>query len=239
MRLLTWNIHKGIGGLDRRYDLARIVDAIHHEQPDLVCLQEVDHFVRRSRHHDQPDLLAGELGFPVRLYQLNVKLKEGGYGNLILSRWEFLTKHQVSLKLGWRKPRGAQIVVVDTPGGPLRLVNWHLGLAEHERHWQARHLLEHHLFREGHRHPSVIAGDTNDWRDTLTRGVFQPAGFRQTTHPLSRFRTFPAWAGLGALDKVFVCSRVRVDRIHAIRTKLTRRASDHLPVVIDFESVGQ
>jgi endonuclease/exonuclease/phosphatase family metal-dependent hydrolase len=234
MRLLTWNIHKGIGGVDRRYDLTRIFEAIRHEQPDLVCLQEVDHFVRRSRHHDQPELLARELGFPVRTYQLNVKLKEGGYGNLILSRWEFATKHQISLKLGWRKSRGAQIVVVDTPAGRLRLVNWHLGLAEHERHYQARHLVEHPLFREGAAHPSVVAGDTNDWRDTLTRGVFQPASFRQVTHPLSRFRTFPAWAGLGALDKVFVCERVQVERVHAVRTQLTRRASDHLPIVIDF-----
>ena len=87
------------------------------------------------------------------------------------------------------------------------------------------------LFQQRHGRTAV-----GQFRERVSqRGVFQPAGFRQATHPLSRFRTFPAWAGLGALDKVFVCDRVRVDRIHAVRTKLTRRASDHLPVVVDFE----
>ena len=28
MRLLTWNIHKGIGGRDRRYAMDRIFDVI-------------------------------------------------------------------------------------------------------------------------------------------------------------------------------------------------------------------
>ena len=53
MRLLSYNIHKGIGGRDRRYDLQRIIDVIEEENPDLICLQEVDHNVRRSRFHDQ------------------------------------------------------------------------------------------------------------------------------------------------------------------------------------------
>ena len=48
MRLLSWNIHKGIGGRDRRYSLARIIDAIEAENPDLICLQEVDRLVRRA-----------------------------------------------------------------------------------------------------------------------------------------------------------------------------------------------
>ncbi|MFN5756450.1 MAG: endonuclease/exonuclease/phosphatase family protein, partial [Planctomycetia bacterium] len=49
MRLLSWNIHKGIGGRDRRYSLARIIDCIEAENPDIICLQEVDRLVRRSR----------------------------------------------------------------------------------------------------------------------------------------------------------------------------------------------
>ena len=48
MRLLTYNIHKGIGGRDRRYSLERIIDVIEAENPDLICLQEVDRHVRRS-----------------------------------------------------------------------------------------------------------------------------------------------------------------------------------------------
>ena len=41
MRLLSWNIHKGIGGRDRRYSLDRIITCIEAENPDLICLQDL------------------------------------------------------------------------------------------------------------------------------------------------------------------------------------------------------
>src|SRR4051812_10626424 len=147
MRLLSYNIHKGIGGRDRLYRIGRIIGVIEEENPDLICLQEVDRHVRRSRFDDQPRLLAGSFHTVAELYQLNVRLKTGGYGNLLLSRWPLRSHHQVSLRLEDRKPRGAQLAVVETPEGPLHLVHWHLGLIERERRWQAEHLLRHHLFR--------------------------------------------------------------------------------------------
>ena len=57
-RLLTYNIHKGIGGVDRRYRPERIVEVVAHYQPDIVCLQEVDEGVKRSQFHQQAELLA-------------------------------------------------------------------------------------------------------------------------------------------------------------------------------------
>src|SRR5437773_883752 len=112
MRVLTYNMHKGIGGRDRRYRLERIIEVIEEENPDLICLQEVDRHVRRSGHHDQPRLLADYFKAAAHLYQMNVHLKEGGYGNLLLSRWPLRSRHQVSLRLSTRKPRGAQLAVV-------------------------------------------------------------------------------------------------------------------------------
>ena len=137
MRLLSYNIHKGVGGRDRLYRFERIIEVIESENPDLICLQEVDHNCKRSRYDDQPILLAQAFRFPGSLYQANVYLRgnAGGYGNLILSRWPFQKTHQVSIRLKNRKPRGAQISVVETPEGLLHLVNSHLGLAERERHW--------------------------------------------------------------------------------------------------------
>ena len=148
MRLLTYNIHKGIGGRDRRYRIHRIIDVIENENPDIFCLQEVDRNVRRSRFHHQAQLLSEYFAMEHRLFQLNVHLKTGGYGNLILSRWPFRSHHQVSLKLNSRKSRGAQMVVIESPEGPLHVANVHLGLAEKERHWQVNKLLNHHLFQE-------------------------------------------------------------------------------------------
>lgn len=234
MRLLSYNIHKGIGGRDRRYRIDRIQKVIADLAPDVVCLQEVDRNVKRTRHDNQPEQLAGSFAGAGVLYQLNVHLKGGGYGNLILSRWPLRTSHQVSLRLKWRKPRGAQIAVIETPEGPLHLVHWHLGLAEKERHWQVRHLLEHPHFRESAHLPTLIVGDSNDWRNRLAHHSFARHGFTHVTAPRDHFRTFPAYYPVVSLDKAFARGDLDFRRVHVIHTHLTKRASDHLPLVIDF-----
>jgi endonuclease/exonuclease/phosphatase family metal-dependent hydrolase len=233
MRLLSWNIHKGIGGRDRRYSLARIIDCIEAENPDLVCLQEVDRLVRRSRFDDQPRLLAGYFRCH-SVFQPNVHVGDGTYGNLVLSRWPVQSRHRVTLRLGSRKSRGAQLILVDTPEGPLHLVNTHLGLAEHERHWQITRLLGHMLFRAADRLPTVIVGDFNDWRNTLSEGLLAASGFSQVTSPVSRFRSFPSWLAIGSLDKAFVRGPLDVRHARIVKTSLSKAASDHLPLVVDF-----
>ncbi|MGD9724577.1 MAG: endonuclease/exonuclease/phosphatase family protein [Pirellulales bacterium] len=234
MRLLTYNIHKGIGGRDRRYDLSRVIQVIEDENPDLICLQEVDHHCRRTRFHDQARLLAQHFNAAAFLRQTTVRLKTGGYGNLILSRWPFQSVHQISLRMPTKKPRGAQIAVVESPEGRFVLVHWHLGLAEKERHWQVNHLLTHHLFRETDGLPALVAGDCNDWRNTLGKGPFANHGFTQVTHPISRFRSFPAYFPMGALDKAYIRGELLVRAARVVRSRMARRASDHLPLVIDF-----
>lgn len=234
MRLLSYNIHKGIGGRDRHYRLSRIIEVIEQENPDFICLQEVDRHVPRSHHDDQPKLLGEYFHSVGQMYQMNVHLKSGGYGNLLLSRWGLKTHHQISLTYKGRKPRGAQIAVVDTPEGELHLVNWHLGLAEGMRQWQVGHLLQHHLFREAGHLPTLIVGDFNDWRNTLGEKVFAGYGFSQVTAPVHRFRSFPAYWPLGALDKAFVRGTLHIKHAHVVRNLLTKHASDHLPLVLDF-----
>lgn len=238
MRLLTYNIHKAIGGRDRRYSLDRIIAVIEAENPDLICLQEVDRDVKRTNHHDQPRALAEAVHAVGSLFQLNVKIKGGGYGNLMLTRWPMIRHHQISLRVGMKKPRGAQIAVVDTPEGPLHLVNVHLGLAEYERQWQLEHLMRHHLFRESSELPTLVVGDTNDWRETLTPVLVARHGFVAVTHPRSRFRSFPAYLAMGSLDKAFLRGAIEVRRAHVVRSSLTREASDHLPIVVDFHLNG-
>jgi endonuclease/exonuclease/phosphatase family metal-dependent hydrolase len=234
MRLLSYNIHKGVGGRDRRYRIERIVEVIAAEAPDLICLQEVDKHVRRTRHDNQPAILAEAFHTVATLYQINVHRGEGGYGNLLLSRWPLRQTHQVSLRMRRRKPRGAQLAVVETPEGPLHLVHWHLGLAERERHWQTAHLLNHELFGESAALPTVIVGDFNDWRNTLAHGPFARHGFHQATAPRWRFRSFPAQYPILSLDKAFQRGPVEIQHARIVHTPASRVASDHLPLVVDF-----
>lgn len=232
MRLLTYNIHKGIGGTDGRYDLNRIHSLIESLNPDLLCLQEVDRNVSRSGFDDQPKLLAANLRFE-SFFQFNYPVEKGGYGNLILSRWKFAQTHQISLQWGPRKMRGAQIAVIDTSEGQLHLVNVHLGLGKDERLWQMFHLLQHRLFRESLELPTLIVGDFNDWRNLLQKPLLEQ-GFEQMTRPVSRFRSFPAALPVGSLDKVYAKGTFYRTTGHAVHGHLARSASDHLPIVVDF-----
>jgi endonuclease/exonuclease/phosphatase family metal-dependent hydrolase len=234
MRLLSYNIHKGIGGRDRLYRIDRIVRVIADEHPDIICLQEVDRNVRRTRHDDQPEHFAAAFAAVGANYQLNVHLRRGGYGNLVLSRWPFEASHQVSLRLRRRKPRGAQLIVVATPEGPLHVVHWHLGLAERERQWQVHHLLGHPAFLESADLPTLVVGDFNDWRNTLAHGPFARHSLHQLTLPLRRFRSFPAYYPVVSLDKAFTRGPVDVRHVRVVHNRLARRASDHLPLLIDF-----
>lgn len=234
MRLVTYNIHKGIGGRDRRYNLERIIDVLQSLDADFLCLQEVTIDLPRTSSHDQADILAARFQPMVATFQQNVKWKVGGYGNLVLSRWPLLEHHRISLQFGQKKPRGAQLVVVETPSGPLRLTNWHLGLSEGERHWQTLHLLTHPIFHSTAEHPTMMCGDFNDWRNTLGKALLVPKGFVPVTSPASRFRSFPATMPVMSLDKAFHCEGIATESAHVVNTRETRRASDHLPLVVDF-----
>ncbi|HEY2881294.1 MAG TPA: endonuclease/exonuclease/phosphatase family protein [Pirellulales bacterium] len=234
MRLLSYNIHKGIGGRDRLYRLQRVIDVIESENPDLVCLQEVAKNSPRSHYDDQPKLLAEYFKLPEHLFQQTVHMKTLNYGNLLLSRWPLAAKHQISLRFNMKKPRGAQIAVIETPEGPLRLVHFHLGLTERERKWQIDHLLRHPLYRESETLPTLLVGDYNDWRNRLHRGQLADHGYQHITTPIYRFRTFPAWMAISSLDKIFSRGNLFIRHARVGHTLLARRASDHRPLVVDF-----
>lgn len=235
MRILSFNIHKGIGGQDRRYRLERILSVLDEEQPDIICLQEVDQNVKRSNFDDQPQLLAEHFAGFASSFQFNVPVKQGGYGNLILSRWPISSVEHVSLKLFYRKVRGAILAVIDTPEGRLHVATTHLGLGERQRQNQVRHLLQHESFKQNETLPTMIVGDCNDWLNKLEEAYFHQQGFTQVTKPLPAFRSFPAWLPSLSLDKAFVSNGISMKEARVPNTPMTRVASDHLPLVIDFE----
>jgi endonuclease/exonuclease/phosphatase family metal-dependent hydrolase len=233
MRLISWNIHKGIGGRDRKYSLQRIIDCIEVENPDLICLQEVDRLVHRSHFDDQPRLLAHYFHYH-SIFQPTVHVGVGTYGNLLLSRWPIESRHRITLQQGLRKSRGAQLVLIDSPEGLLHVVHTHLGLNERERHWQIERLLGHMLFRSADHLATLIVGDFNDWRNTLADKALHENGFAQITAPIKNFRSFPAWLAIGSLDKAFMRGAIEIKQARIIKTSLSKSASDHLPLVIDL-----
>ena len=235
-RLLTYNIHKGIGGVDRRYQLDRIVEAIGHCEPDIVLLQEVDDGVPRSRRHRQVDLLADALNLPHRAYQRNVTLRQGYYGNAILSRFPLHDVRHLDLTVPLKKRRRALAAHLRIrAAGRSRTIlvfNFHLGLASFERSIQIRRFLASDVLKRVHQNtPVIAAGDFNDVWGRLRKRLMEPAGFQPASR---RIRTFPAFMPVRTLDWIYYRGDVRLHHAFASRTQVARQASDHLPLVADF-----
>lgn len=236
-RILTWNMHKGIGGLDRRYDLGRIIATITAAKPDIVHLQEVDDDVPRSGHHRQSEMLAEALAYEHRLFQPNVHLRRGRYGNAILSRFPFTESHSLDLTIPLKKKRGAQIATCRLAAGgaavPLHLVNMHLGLVEFEQSVQLRKIMRSRRFAAFP--PSdclVMAGDMNDLFGRLGRRLLAPVGFHRAG---AGARTFPSFLPMRSFDQIYFRGGLRLEHCYVERNKIAREASDHLPLVADFE----
>jgi len=236
-RMVTYNIHKGIGGRDRRYRLERIVEALEHLHADVVLLQEVDDGVPRSHFHCQVRMLAESLKFPHHAFQRNVRLKRGYYGNALLSKYPLSDVSSCDLSVRFKKRRQALMARCRLPvaghSRSLLLSNVHLGLAGPERVYQLRKLLKDVLICHAKSHtPIVIGGDFNDLWASLGRRVMEPAGFLPVC---KKIRTFPAAIALRPLDNFFYRGPLKVHQAFASHTKVAREASDHLPLVADLE----
>ncbi len=104
-RVMTYNTHKGIGKITRRYQLAQIIDALAFYKPDIALLQEVTDGNPRSCHHQQIDALGKMLGFQYRTYQPDATLRKGAHGNGMLSRFPLSDIHDIDLTIPLKKRR--------------------------------------------------------------------------------------------------------------------------------------
>jgi endonuclease/exonuclease/phosphatase family metal-dependent hydrolase len=236
-QIITYNIHKGIGGVDRHYRPERIVETLSHYDPDIVLMQEVDDGVPRSRGHRQVDWFGDALGLKYRAYQANVRLRRGHYGNAILSRFPISDVRDIELTVPLKKRRRAITarchLRFDHHERSLILFNFHLGLAGYERRVQLRRLLLDELFLRTHQAtPMILGGDFNDVWGTLGRRILEPVGL---TSAAGLVHTFPAVRPLRPLDRIYFRGDLRCHHCYRSRMRLAQEASDHLPLIADFE----
>jgi endonuclease/exonuclease/phosphatase family metal-dependent hydrolase len=141
MRCVSYNIQYGIG-LDKRYDLDRLVEAVR--DADVIFLQEV---TRACPWNGGIDMVAGlEAAFADRYYGYHapvdiefgsavvdgaMKQRRFQFGNMVISRWPLLTLRGHLLPRRRRDARlnlqrGALEALVATPIGLIRFYSVHL-----------------------------------------------------------------------------------------------------------------
>jgi endonuclease/exonuclease/phosphatase family metal-dependent hydrolase len=245
-RVLSYNIHRAIG-VDRRFRPERIVTIVDSYKPDIVLLQEVDEGAPRSRELDLARELATDLGFPYRAVGHNVTLRKGRYGNATLSKHPILSERNIDLTIDLWKRRGCQHTAIELRNTDehghhhqrrLDVFNLHLGLSAGQRARQVELLARSSEMTD--LPPSaacVVGGDFNDWRSLLVPSLTGGMNFRSATDSSTGrpLRTYPSFFPRGPLDRIYYRGPLALLDAYRCRLRLSRLASDHLPIVADFE----
>jgi endonuclease/exonuclease/phosphatase family metal-dependent hydrolase len=231
MRLMTYNIH-GCIGADGKKDPARILSVIEESGADVIALQEV----HNEAVEDKSFLKRLEaLPYACRIFGPTLERRGADYGNVLLARFPSVTENLVDLSVARREPRGAITAHLHGADVDILVIATHLGLSPFERKQQIELLaasIESQRADAGSGDLRVLMGDLNEWRD----GGRTVRRCHKLYSPVRTVRTFPSRFPIFPLDRIWVAPDEWTMTSYALKTPLTRVASDHLPLVVDVRA---
>lgn len=240
--LASYNMHKAVG-LDGRRDPNRVLKVLQEIDADVVALQEADKRVG-GRASAVPHALIDSHGLytPVhlgvrhkrmfdkarkhtdRLLKLDTR-NIGWHGNAILVKHHVGVLDCAAIELPTLEPRGAVIAELLINECPLRVVGMHLDLSGLWRKRQMRAIMD-AIARRPHKMPTVLMGDTNEWRSAA--GCLCDLG--PEFHIAPTGNSFHARHPVAQLDRIIVHRDLKVEAAGVHMSAAARRASDHLPI---------
>ena len=192
-------------------------------------LQEVDNRSDGTRESAQMDFIAKMAGYQA-VPGPTIRLSNGHYGNALLTRWPVLESREIDLCFSCREPRGAIEATLSIHEHRVRVIVTHLGLAGAERRYQIGRLVN--CLGQNNGPLTILLGDINEWLPVSS-------GLRRIHRKLGKspaLLSFPSWRPILALDRIWVRPKEVIRKIEAHRTRLSRVASDHLPVVAEVSN---
>lgn len=243
-RILTYNVHRCVG-TDKRLDVARIADVIASFEPDIVALQELDVGRARTGMVDQAHEIAHRCEMTYRFHPA-MRVEGELYGDAVLTRYPERLVQAAPLPgfdpmLQMLEPRGALWLAIDIDGTEVQVINTHLGLVPREQQLQAAALagpswLAHPLCTE----PVILLGDFNATGASVVHRILS-ARLRECRAAAPnhgrRTSTFPSGLPMLKIDHVFMSENLKVRSVQAPFTPKIRVASDHLPLIVDFDLI--
>lgn len=245
LRVVTYNIHKGVRGLGprKRLEIHNLALGIEALDADLVFLQEV-RAMNRAEAKKFPDTLIGwpripqadylaPAGYEVA-YRTNATTTHGEHGNALLSRWPLgeIGHHDVSDHRF--EQRGLLHVRIDWRGVLVHAIVAHFGLIHSSRVRQVERLARFIEANVPRQDLLIVAGDFNDWGAKLDVpmsmfGLHRAVGGA----PGARTNTFPSRLPVFSMDRIYLRG-LRCQAISVPRGPAWARMSDHLPLVAEL-----
>lgn len=224
LRIATYNIHRCVG-LDGIENSKRIATVLREINADIIALQEVT-----SNSEIKDDILANLAAATGTRQIEGFTLTATGtaYGNAILSRLPVSKINRIDISVKGREPRGVIEAKLNLNDQAVFLWATHLGLGIGERYQQIKKLLKTVDAREND--SGILLGDFNEWLSWSRSLRTISKRFKTIQSPA----TFPSRRPLFKLDRIWVRPAERLTTLRAHTTKLSRVASDHLPLVADI-----
>jgi endonuclease/exonuclease/phosphatase family metal-dependent hydrolase len=237
LRVVTYNIHKGVQGLGmgRRLEIHNLGHAVEQFDADIVCLQEV----RKSHHREadyftrwpeqpQADFLAPE-GYEA-VYRTNAITRHGEHGNALLSRWPVVRHQHEDMSDHRFEQRGLLHVELSVQGRAVHVIVAHLGLIPTSRSRQAAQLCRFVQREVPVDAPLLVAGDFNDWGSRIDK-AFHAAHLIAVKS--AEAVTYPSRLPVVQLDCIYARG-LRPLGVQVPRGRIWGRMSDHLPLIAEF-----
>jgi endonuclease/exonuclease/phosphatase family metal-dependent hydrolase len=231
-RVATYNVHK-CKGVDLRVSPQRIADVICEISADILAVEEIL--------YSQAEAISSRLQLPFTFGLARHHQKEP-YGNAVFTRLPVSSSESYDLTVRVREPRQClRVSVALTNADPVHFFAVHLGTSFLERRAQARRFVsEDILDRPEVKGARIVAGDFNEWtRGLATQLLSRHLQSADIMMHLKRRTTYPGVLPFLHLDHIYYDHGFYLRQMHLARTRLALAASDHLPLIADFESARE
>jgi endonuclease/exonuclease/phosphatase family metal-dependent hydrolase len=175
-------------------------------------------------------------------FHASLRVLEEEYGNAILTHRPSQLIKAGPLPGGTGRlapePRGALWASINLGGMDVQVITTHLGLRRYERLAQVDCLLGPQWLGHGAcREPVILLGDFNaSPRSRAYQRLASHLRDVQKDVPHQHARpTFPSRLPMLRIDHAFVSRSIHVIRVESVRTPTARAASDHLPLMVEFQ----
>ena len=246
IRVMTWNIHHA-EGIDRTIDIDRIAKLILSEKVDIVALQEVDRGIERSKKVDQITRLADLTGMTYAFGKTS-EIQKGDFGNAFLTRFPILEERNILFtKIHGDEQQGLHLLILEIRGDEMVIANTQLDSRNDDtaRVANAGELLM-ALKPYGNR-ATIVCGDLNDSSASRTLTLLKQ-DFSDAWEQSGKGSgyTYSTASPRQRNDYIFILKNPKPDSastpVH-LRTVAARilssSASDHVPLVVDFELTSE
>lgn len=231
LKVLTYNIHHANPPSKPGFiDLDAVAQVIKNENPDVVALQEVDKFTKRSGGVDEARIIAEKAGLNYQFFKA-IDYDGGEYGLAILSKQPLANTKHIALPKAQEKAESRILAYADInlPGNrKITFACTHLDVqSDASRVMQVKTILNE--FKKV-KHPVIVCGDLNSVANTEAIRLLDGQFKRTCTENCPG--TIPATRPKRTID--YIAVKNADWKVAEYRVVEETYASDHRPVLTIF-----